>query len=121
MKEQIDTISKEDFLEAAAKGWEKYEYAHGSRFLKEDGTNWDDDRCSEALLDGTPGKVASCCILGAATLGLYGKPSWGLSDKVCNSLPEGIAYAVARISNNAGSKEAALTNVAALDWTRLKW
>lgn len=103
-------LSKQEFLEAATKGWEKYEYARYSRFQNNDGK-----RCCYQ-----PEKVTACCALGAATIGLYGKADWVLSDELINTrlyvFKHNFALQIAIASNTAGSKEAALIAIAALDW-----
>ena len=102
-------ISKEEFLTLAEKGWEKYDYTFGQLYNNYGGIITED--------------TTSACIIGAACAAAndfkigtdaceWAEAIFPYDEKGFNELRKNVAYT----SNDAGSKEAALKAVEAIEW-----
>ena len=105
-------IEKQEFLALAAKGWEKYQY--DGRYLYRS-----DSKSSQSGSQSTIPNAVSACILGAAVAAAndfaVGIDAFDYIHTIFK-IDSNYTYKIACASNGAGSKEAALKAVEAIEW-----
>lgn len=96
-------MTRDEFIRDMKKGWEKLDYTAGVFYR---------DRSGSVRNRNNSGTVAACAIGAAA----YGAGFEFAADYMADTVPGKLWDMIADASNNAGSKEAAIAAVEALDW-----